>query len=209
MKRSKWTNEQIDLLVKHYPDMTMPELVKLIGRCEQSIYNKSFALGIKKSQAFLDSPASGRTNGKQGVGTRFEKGHQTWNKGMKGLDIGGKETRFKKGSVPPNYKPVGTLRVSEDGYQEIKIAEGMRQWKQLHRVIWERLNGEIPKGMNLIFRDGDKTNLSIVNLELMTKAQNMKRNSVHTKYPKEIQLLIQLQGALNRQINRRNNHEQH
>jgi hypothetical protein len=137
------------------------------------------------------------------MGTRFEKGHATWNKGKKGWNPEKcKATHFKKGTRPPNYRPVGTIRVV-DGYQEIKMAEGMRQWRQLHRVIWERLCGPIPKGSNLIFRDGNRLNISIVNLELVTKAENMKRNSYHTNYPKEIAQLIQLQGAINRQINKR------
>jgi len=31
----------------------------------------------------------------------------------------------------------------------------------------------------------------------------MRRNSYHTRYPKEVAQLIQLKGALNRKINRR------
>lgn len=31
----------------------------------------------------------------------------------------------------------------------------------------------------------------------------MRRNSYHTNYPKDVQLLIQLRGAVNRQINKR------
>jgi hypothetical protein len=207
--RTFWTDAQLALLIEHYPSKPMMDLKKLIGRNASSIYNKSFELGLKKSAEYLASGMAGRTDGQRGLRTRFQKGHVSWNKG-KPMEIRGRmqETMFKKGQVPKNYKPVGTIRVV-DGYQEIKVAEGMRQWKQLHRVVWERLNGAIPKGMNLIFRDGNKSNISIVNLELMTKAQNMKRNSYHENYPKEIQLAIQLKGALTRQINKRKNHEQH
>lgn len=39
-------------------------------------------------------------------------------------------------------------------------------------------------------------------LELVTRAENMARNTLH-RYPKEVAQLIQLRGALNRKINAR------
>lgn len=139
----------------------------------------------------------------------YEKGNVPFNKGQKGWYAKGTEkTRFKKGSVPPNYKPVGSVRITVDGYYEMKMAEGMRQWRLLHRVIWERCNGAIPKNHIVIFIDGNTKNINIKNMALFTKEQNMKRNTLHN-YPKEIAHLIQLQGAINRQINKRAKHEQY
>lgn len=141
----------------------------------------------------------------------FEKGNEPFNKGVKGWYAKGTEkTRFPKGHKPLNHRPVGSTRITADGYTEIKMAEGMHQWKLFHRVVWERLNGKIPRGLNLIFIDGNKQNLAITNLTLVTRAQNMKRNSHYENYPKEISQLIQLQGAINRQLNRRakNEHRQ-
>ncbi|MES2636657.1 MAG: HNH endonuclease signature motif containing protein [Pseudomonadota bacterium] len=132
----------------------------------------------------------------------FTKDSVPFNKGCKGWYAKGTEaTRFKKGTKPPNHKPVGTIR-QVDGYYEIKVAEGMRQWKLLHRVVWERLNGPIPKGFIVSFLDKNPENINITNMSLFTKVQNMKRNSLHA-YPKEIAHLIQLQGAINRQLNKR------
>lgn len=37
----------------------------------------------------------------------------------------------------------------------------------------------------------------------MTRAELMRRNSLHTNYPPQLVSLVQLRGALNRQINRR------
>jgi len=140
----------------------------------------------------------------------FQKGEQAWNKGMKGWSATGTEaTRFKKGTKPPNYKPVGSTRIQSDGYVMMKMAEGLYQWKLLQRVVWERMNGKIPKGMVLIFLDGNKQNIKITNLSLYTRVQNMQRNTMHN-YPKEIALAIQLQGAITRQINKRSKqNEQH
>lgn len=208
--RTFWTQAQVDQLTELYPVTPMNQLQKIMGMKAHKIYNKAFALGLKKTEEYLNSPNACRFTGhlsEQSIKHQFKKGHVPFNKGVKGICYeGSKPTQFKKGSKPPNYRPVGTIRIV-DGYQEIKIAEGMRQWRQLHRVIWERLNGPIPKGYNLVFLDGNKKNISIANLSLISKADNMKRNSVHN-YPKEIVHLVQLKAALNRQINKRKKHEQ-
>lgn len=204
-----WTAEEDALFREHYPNSTMKQMVALLGRSECSIYNRSETLNVRKSQEYLESEKACRLRRGDNIGAefRFKKGQVPPNKGVKGISYeGSKPTQFKKGARPPNYRPVGTIRVV-DGYQEIKIAEGMRQWRQLHRVIWERLNGPIPKGYNLVFLDGNKENISIANLSLMSKADNMRRNTVHN-YPKDIVHLVQLKAALNRQINKRTQHEQ-
>ncbi len=208
--RKIWTAEEDALFRKHYPNSTMRKMMDLLGRSACSIYNRSETLNIRKSQEYLDSPAACRLRRGDNIGKeyRFQKGQIPPNKGIKGINYEGmKATQFGKGHKPANYRPVGAIRDSRDGYFEMKMAEGLHQWRLLHRVVWERCNGPIPKGMNLAFIDGNGKNINIKNLTLMTKAQNMKRNTVHN-YPKEIVHLVQLKAALNRQINKRTNHEQ-
>lgn len=200
-----WCLAQDDMMREFYPNHTMKDLVQMIGKTEHAIYNRSFKLGIKKSPEYLDSPAAyrfRRDHTSQQKAHRFTKGNEPWNKGVKGLDIGGKATRFKKGSKPANYRPVGSLRPAKDGDWEIKARDGVRGWQLLHHFIWERMNGKIPKGMILVFLDGDHRNFKITNFSPYTKAQNMQRNTYHN-YPKEIAQLIQLQGAITRQLNKR------
>lgn len=208
--RKLWTKEQDDMMRAFYPDNTMATMKALLGRTECSIYNRVFILKLEKSEAYLASPAACRLRRGDEVGKayRFPKGHIPVNKGVKGINYEGmKATQFKKGTKPPNHRPVGFIRLSRDNYFEMKMAEGMQQFKLLHRVIWERCNGPIPKGQVCIFIDGNTKNLEVTNLALLTKKQNMKRNSLHS-LPKELAELIQLRGALNRQLNKRNNHEQ-
>lgn len=209
--RSFWTPAQDDMFREFYPDCTMAEMkAMLCNKTECAIYNRSETLNVRKSQQYLDSPKAQRLRRGDNAGAefRFKKGQVPRNKGLKGVYYEGSvATFFPKGHKPANYKPVGTIREIEDGYLEVKIAEGMGQWRLLHRVIWERCNGKIPKGMIVIFLDGNKKNLNIKNMALLTKAENMRRNTVHN-YPKEIVHLVQLRAALNRQINKRTNHEQ-
>lgn len=208
--RKLWTAEEDAIFREHYPNSTMRQMMDLLGRSECSIYNRSEILNVRKSQEYLDSPMACRLRRGDNIGKeyRFNKGQVPFNKGMKGISYeGSKATQFGKGHKPANYKPVGTIRDSRDGYLEMKLADGMGQWKLLHRVVWERCNGKIPKGHIVSFIDGNPKNINIKNLGLFTKAQNMKRNTVHN-YPKDIVHLVQLKAALNRQINKRTNHEQ-
>jgi hypothetical protein len=207
--RTFWTQAEDDMVREFYPNSTMAELKAMLGKTECAIYNRSYVLNVCKSEAYLASPAASRLKRGDNIGAefRFKKGQEPANKGLKGVYYEGSvATFFPKGHKPANHRPAGTIR-EVDGYFEIKIAEGMRQWKLLHRVIWERCNGVIPKGQIVIFLDGNTKNINIKNMTLLTKAENMKRNTVHN-YPKEIVQLVQLRAALNRQINKRTEHEQ-
>lgn len=104
---------------------------------------------------------------------------------------------------------VGTLRIAEGQLQK-KVNDGfpyMRRWVAVQRLVWEAANGPIPPGHIVVFKDGrirtEEAQITLGVLELISRGENMRRNSVHTRYPKEVALLVQLRGAINRQINKR------
>lgn len=202
--RTPWTPEQLAILIARYPHEKTEVVAVGIGRPIHSVYNKAFTLGLVKSAEYLASPAACRLRRGDNVGAayRFHAEQTPWNKGAS-FNAGGRsvETRFKPGAVPPNRQPVGTTRITKDGYLEIKTEPGMHKWILLHRWNWKLATGEYPpKGMALVFKDGNKKNCAIDNLELITRADLMRRNNVHN-YPPEIAKAIQLVGALNRKIN--------
>jgi len=202
MNGKPWSKKELKLLEKIYPDTPTKDVAKKLNRKINSVYNQVFQMQLKKSDAFLNTPASGRLlkGMRRGKDNEFRKGQPAWNKGMKGLDIGGKETRFKPGSVPVNYRAVGSERTDTDGYVMVKIADP-RTWKMKHVVEWEKVNGKVPKGFIVVMKNKIRTDTRPENLELISRAENMKRNTIHN-YPKEIALVVQLRGALNRQINK-------
>lgn len=104
-----------------------------------------------------------------GFNGQFKKGNEPANKGKKGL-IGANRTSFKKGNRPYNYKPVGSERITKDGYIEVKVADP-NKWRLKHIIIWELENGKVPKGCALVFGDGNKNNLDINNLILVSRNQ--------------------------------------
>ena len=114
-----------------------------------------------------------------GLTGRFEKGHVPANKGKHPPTVGRMaETQFKKGQRAMNARPVGSLRLGSDGYIYIKWQEFHRNknWKQLHKYIYELAYGEIPKGYLVTFKDGNKEHIALDNLELISMRQNVRMN---------------------------------
>lgn len=118
-----------------------------------------------------------------GLKCQFKKGQAPANKGLKQSDYMTKEqiekskaTRFKKGDVAKNYKPIGTEVLTKDGYIRVKVQDNGRwdeRWKLKHTVLWERENGPVPEGKVLTFLDGDKRNAVLDNLMLVTRAEHL------------------------------------
>lgn len=131
------------------------------------LLNKTFGTNYTHTQL---KSYYGRYKLNSGLTGYYKKGNKPWNKGKKGL-MGPNKTSFKKGDIPVNHRPVGSERIcSKDGYILIKTAEP-NHWEHKHRVLWEKEYGPIPDGHAIIFGDGDKRNLSLDNLILVSRKQ--------------------------------------
>lgn len=202
--RQPWTENDLKILRDRYPHAPTAQLAESIGRRDSQVYQKAASLGLRKSTEYLASPNASRLSRGDNIGAafRFKPGQQAWNKGMKGLQMGGAKTQFKPGHLPVNHKPIGSTRIDDDGYVWIKTAEP-RTFEMLHRVNWRKAYGALPpKGYALAFKDGSKQNCAVENLELLSRSDLMKRNTRHN-LPKELSDLMQLRGAITRQINKR------
>lgn len=207
-----WSAADDAAMVARYPDEPTAALARALRRGLSAVYARADKLGLNKSAAYLASPASCRTNGRQGVGTRFQPGQVPHNKGLRRPGWGPgrmKETQFKKGErqgvAVRLYKPIGTERLSKDGYLERKVNDGLplqRRWRAVHLLMWEEANGPLPKGHAIAFLNGDKADLRLDNFECVSRAALMARNTVHN-LPAPLAKTIQLLGALNRQIRKR------
>lgn len=102
-----------------------------------------------------------------GLTGRFEKGHVPTNGFPKGHYP---VNAFPRGHKPWNHVDVGTEVFKDDGYLWRKIALP-NKWKQVHVILWEKHNGKRPKGMKIIFLDGNKQNITIENLALLKNAE--------------------------------------
>lgn len=121
-----------------------------------------------------------RNNLNSGLTGRFEKGHIPANKGMKGCACapGSEKGWFKKGGEPMNKTDIGTIRLRKpDNYLWEKYGPGPHDWKPHHQLVWERAHGKQPEGYVIIFKDGNKMNCDISNLQLISKNENAIMNA--------------------------------
>jgi len=209
--RRNWSEDEEQLLTQLYPDTPMPELVARLGRDDRAIYSKARALGLRRSPEYLASEHACRLRKGDNVGAehRFRPGMASWNKGKKGWQAGGRsaETRFKPGNRPHTWVPIGTEQI-RDGYLWRKVTDGhgRHDWRQVHVMLWEQNNGPVPAGFILVFRDRNKQNIQLDNLELITRAENCRRNSIH-RYPPELKQAIRGLKKLKRTIEEKSNEE--
>lgn len=169
-KPIEWTDREIQLLKKHYSTSTKEELEGMFGYSSDRIRRKAYSLGLRKTKELVSK-------------AMFQNGQPPWNKGKKQADYmspemlkRSKATRFKKGNIPHNTRPMGSMRIDDDGYIRIKVRE-RGPYAFLHREVWKQHHGSIPKGHNIQFKDGDITNVDISNLYIISRQEQMKQNS--------------------------------
>ncbi len=174
---SKFPKEVRDFIAANVKGRSEAELIQMITNMFGPVMTAGQLHAYKKNHGI-----------KSGLDGRFEKGHVPENKGKTWDEIMSKEaqarsrkTCFRKGNVPHNHLPVGTVVKTTDGYMARKIGEP-HEWEYIHRATWEKHNGPIPEGMCVTFKDGNTENCDIDNLMLISRAENARLNQQHLRY---------------------------
>lgn len=162
MHGMKYTDEMKQFILDNYKGRYNQELADL--------FNQKFNTNIT-SRTIKSYKANNNLN--SGLTGKFRKGQTPHNKGKKmpkEVYEKVKHTMFAKGNVPPNHRPVGSERISKDGYIEVKVAEP-NKWRLKQRVVYEEAKGKIPEGCTIILLDGNKRNFDIDNLRCITRSE--------------------------------------
>lgn len=198
----RFTEEEDQFIKDHYLSLPAFFMEKLLGRPKGTVRQRIPLLGLTIPDAIKSAFI------KDGF---FKKGTVPANKGKKLIDyvspekIGNiKRTQFKKGQKPKNtlHDHAVVKRKDKTGVTYLYIRVSLSKWVPLQRYVWQQKHGIIPEGHNIIFKDRNTLNCNIDNLEIVSNAQLMILNSAH-RFGPEIFKIIQLRGALNRQINKR------
>jgi hypothetical protein len=166
MSKHQWADDQVAWLREQYLRMDRRRLL--------AAFNEFFGCKVTVSQL---RGAMGNHNIRQHVRTgRFVADSEPWNKGVTGY-MGPNRTSFRKGNTPHNAKQLWHERIGKDGYVEMQVPERNpytgypTRYKQKHVWIWEQAHGKRPKGCAIIFKDGDRSNFDLENLELVTRRE--------------------------------------
>lgn len=226
MPRRFWSEADKARLGELYPGAATAEVAKALGRPLAGTYGMAKKLGLGKTAEYLAAHCRLQKGSNIGHATAFKKGHAPANKGVRrpGWAPGRiRETQFKPGErtgvAAQNWKPIGTILPDGEGFYRIKVREAVfgkeptgfgntGAWPLLNRIVWEAHHGRpIPPKHIVKFKDGDRSNCDPDNLELISMADNCRRNSLWSVMPRELAEVIQLNGALKRKIRRLNGKE--
>lgn len=220
-ERRPWTADEIETVRVNYEAWPNFLIAYILGRTEFGVFRIGRKLGLKKTDAFHNNPHAHLWNGTEhpnAIASRIKPGSVPPNKGKKmpGYAPGRSgETQFKKGRPAheaANYVPIGTEKY--DRKRKVlmrKITDDpaifpVARWKPVHVLVWMAAHGAVPKGHIVVFKKGLKTlvadEITADKLELVTLAENMRRNSYHNNYPKEVGEAIYAKTRLTRAINR-------
>jgi HNH endonuclease len=195
LNSAKWTEKQIELLHEHYANTRANDLKEFIGRSISSIYMKANAIGLKKSNEYLSKMPTWVGDRK----TTFQKENVPFNKGKKWdeyMSVEGRrilrQTTWKKGNLPHTNTFDGNITLrSNKGTKWYAIRLSKAVWQPYNQYLWEKEYGKIPQGSIVVFKDKNTLNCTIENLELITRKENMARNTIQ-RYSPELQRTIKL-----------------
>lgn len=192
-ERLTYTPEQVAFVRENYRTMSRKELTEA--------FNGHFYMDktVNQITSFVKNHKikSGRTG-------QYEKGNVPWTAGMAGKGVCKPNSgSFRKGDVPVNTREMGSERISKDGFTLVKVKEdnpytgAKTRFKHKHVVIWEDANGPVPDNHVIRFLDGDKTNITLENLGLFTRAESLQMSRLgFSDVPKELKPTITVMAKL-------------
>lgn len=182
----KWRSESAIRPYKDWEDEVIKDLIftcsakhigTYLGRSCCTVYNRVRELGL------------GWVLTMKAEASRIQRGDVPANKGKKQSEFMTPEgiaisalTRFQKGHKCFNELYDNCITIRSDTktgrkYKWIRIAKG--KWRMLHVHNWEKGNGPVPKGYLVVFKTEDTMNCDTSNLELITRAEHIIRNTHH------------------------------
>lgn len=177
MQKHRYSDEQLKFIRDHAEGRSRADLCGML--------NETFGLNVTVRAVGSLMSRNGIYNRRQGIDSRFQKGVVPWNKGMKGLMIGGEETQFKTGSIPASYLPIGSevWRPEKRTYY-IKIADP-KVWVNKKHYLWEQAHGPIPDDHVIICKDNDPYNVTMENLLMVSRRAmtSVSLRGLRTDYP--------------------------
>jgi hypothetical protein len=184
--------EEVTFIHKHIRNHSLKWIAKALNRSCVTIRKEAHRLGyteLLKEKSLI---------------SRYQKGKIPENKGIKMSEETYekvKHTFFKKGHLPHNTLTDYTEVIRNEkgtSYIYIKIP-GARKAIPKHRYLWEQAHGTIPKGYNVIFKNGNTLDCCLENLVCVSNEELMQNNTIH-RYPNELKTAIKQISKIKKQL---------
>jgi hypothetical protein len=208
----RFTPEEDQFIRDNYLNLMLSEIGKHLDRTEGTVHQRLKVIGLQVPEEIKAARKQiGFNNLKEsGKAHRFQKGNAAYNKGKKmpaHVYEKAKATMFKPGQKPKNTVHFGNpylhMRTRDDGYVEkLWFIQESTNKRSAYLGYLCRQNGIDLTGKKPILKEGfDHSRApTFEDIEIVTNAENMRRNSIH-RYPEEIVKLCHIKGILKRQIN--------
>lgn len=194
-----FTDEENQYIIDNIETLSTKVIALKLKRCKSKVRHQAKKLGLEHILI------------RKSIESRIKPGTTPPKKGKKLEEFMKPDTlakfkanMFKKGNIPHNALPEGSETYRKDSkgniYTLIKLP-GARKLKYKHVYLWEKHNGNVPKGFNVVFKDCNTQNCVIENLECISNEELMQRNTVHN-YPPELKELMYIKARITREINK-------
>lgn len=183
------SREQLQFLREWYPKCFIPELTERL--------NAEFGTAFKTNQVVA---AISNNRIKSGRDMGFKPGNKPWNAGTKGQRL----TKPNSGSFQKGNRPIGPKAPKPFGYE--RTGKGYKfvkthgknphtgyngAFRLKHIVLWEKHHGPVPDGHVIIFKDSNRDNITIENLECISRLELLRLNKrEYSKMPDEIKHVV-------------------
>lgn len=203
--KTSFTKKEDRFIKANYLTMPVKTMASALNRSHTGVQYALRRLGLTIPRELIEARKQA---------SRIQPGASPPNKGKKQIDYMSAEaiertalTRFKKGDIPATaFDKDGIITIRHDhpdranggrAYKYVRLSLGV--WKPLHTHTWEQVNGPLPEGHCLWFRDLDSMNCDLSNLELITRQENMARNTIQ-RFPPELISTIKILSKLKKTI---------
>ena len=195
--RDTSTPEVDKIIRKKFLKVSVKELVKLTGKSRPFLLRRMAQLNLITPPELI---------AQRKAEFQLKPGNIPPNKGKKvsaEAYTRSKPTMFKPGNIPHNTLSDGVITTRHEhsdanntkAYKYIRLA--INEWQPLHVYNWVKKFGPVPEGKCVSFIAGN--DCAIENLELITRTENMERNSI-MRFPPILRSTIMLNATLKRTI---------
>lgn len=200
--RTTFTEKDDQFIRENYLTMPVKTLAKHIDRSYCGVMGRLKAMNLIIPEEIIQQRK------KDSV---FKPGQIPFNKGKKITEFmtpeaieNSKVHRFKKGNIPGNALPDGTevnrpYKKTGRIYTLIKVP-GINKLIPKNIHVWETHHKKkLPPKHNIVFVDGNTQNFQIENLECISHAELMSRNTIH-RFPEDLKENIRLISKIKKVI---------